>query len=448
MENKKYGLFTSVTMITGIVIGSGIFFKADDILSYTGGNVLLGVFVFAIAAIAIIFGCLSMSMLAMRTDEPGGLVSYANQFVGRKTASAFGWFQMLLYYPTLIAVVAWIVGMYISTLMGWKGGNLLYTVIGIFAITILFILHMISSKIAAGIQNASMLIKLIPLLLISIVGLFLGNPRAMLEQDITNVRELATSTGWFAAFGPIAFSFDGWIVSTSICHEIKNSKRNLPIALIMSPLLILLCYILYFVGLTGLVGVNKVLALGNDSAYVAADMLFGAFGAKLLLIFVIISVLGTLNGLLIGFMQIPYSLAIRNMLPMSSRLSKTSEKFSGLSLGSVGVTYVLSLFWILVHFLSQRAGMPGDVSEIAVSFSYIVYIVLYVAVIRLAKKGEIKNKFMGYVVPIIAMIGSLIILSGSIGHSYFFYYMIICIIIIGLGYKNGKRTMDLRSSSM
>ena len=82
MDKKRYGLFTAVTMIIGVVIGSGIFFKADNVLSYTKGNVLLGIIIFIVAAIAIVFGCLTISQLATRTDKPGGLIAYTEEFVG------------------------------------------------------------------------------------------------------------------------------------------------------------------------------------------------------------------------------------------------------------------------------------------------------------------------------------------------------------------------------
>ena len=63
MENKKehYGLMTAVTMIIGIVIGSGIFFKSDDVLKYTGGSKTLGVIVLCIGAFSIIFGSLTLT---------------------------------------------------------------------------------------------------------------------------------------------------------------------------------------------------------------------------------------------------------------------------------------------------------------------------------------------------------------------------------------------------
>ena len=42
MKKNEYGLFTAITMIVGIVIGSGIFFKSDNILIATGGSIALG----------------------------------------------------------------------------------------------------------------------------------------------------------------------------------------------------------------------------------------------------------------------------------------------------------------------------------------------------------------------------------------------------------------------
>ncbi len=75
MNQQKYSLFTTIAMIVGIVIGSGIFFKSDNVLIYTNGNILLGILVFVIAAFSIIFGSLSVSELASRTDEAGGIIT-------------------------------------------------------------------------------------------------------------------------------------------------------------------------------------------------------------------------------------------------------------------------------------------------------------------------------------------------------------------------------------
>ena len=96
------------------------------------------------------------------------------------------------------------------------------------------------------------------------------------------------------------------------------------------------------------------------------------------------------------------------------------------------------MVWLAINHITQSVGMRGDVSEIAICVSYLNYIVLYIAVMRLAKKGEIKSKFMGYVVPVFAILGSLVILSGSITHPLFVYYILISVLVIGFGFYYGK----------
>lgn len=107
MEKKEhYGLGTAISMIMGIVIGSGIFFKVDDILIKTGGNIALGILVFILGAFCVVFGSISLSQLASRTQKKGGLISYFEEFVSIESANAIGWFQVYVYLPTLSAVVS------------------------------------------------------------------------------------------------------------------------------------------------------------------------------------------------------------------------------------------------------------------------------------------------------------------------------------------------------
>lgn len=439
MKQYKYGFFTAVAMITGIVIGSGIFFKSDNILEYTNGNVVLGVLVFIVAAFAIIFGSLTISQLARRTDKAGGVITYFDEFIGTDFSRAFGWFQLFLYMPTLSAVIPWVVGIYLCQLFGIDGNNLTFTLLGLIVIVVLYSINILSSRLGGYFQNAATIIKLIPLIIIAVFGLIFGHPVQTFSSDLSNIKSSFVSTGWYAAFAPIAFSFDGWVVSTSICHEIKNSKRNLPLALIISPLLILAFYIIYFVGITSFLGVDNVISLGDTSAYLAANKIFGDFGGKLLLIFIIISVLGTANGLILGYIRIPYSLAIRNMIPGSYFFAKESKKFNGIPVNSAFFSFAITLVWLLIHFITQEYQIPGDVSEISIAFSYLLYIVLYVAVLRMLRKEKNEGIIMRYIVPIFAILGSLIIFCGSISNPMFAASCLICAMILVLGFFYNRR---------
>ena len=175
MQKKEYGLFTAIALIVGTVIGSGIFFKSDNILVYTNGSVSKGVFVFIIAAIGIIFGSLSISVLASRTNNPGGLITYADEFVNKKTACAFGWFQTFIYYPAIIAVIGWVAAIYICMFLGIEDNNTNILLISSLAIIIIYIINVFSSSIGGYFQNAATIIKLIPLVIIAITGILVGD---------------------------------------------------------------------------------------------------------------------------------------------------------------------------------------------------------------------------------------------------------------------------------
>lgn len=435
-NNKKYSLLTAIAMIVGIVIGSGIFFKADDVLTYTSGNVILGVIVFTIAATAIIFGCLSISQLAKRSENPGGIISYMEENWSKASAGAVGWFHAFVYYPSLVTIVAWVSGIYIIQLFGLQSTLELQMLIGLISALILFIFNTMSAKIGGYLQVSSTIIKLIPLIGIAIAGVVFGDPGTILSESSAQLgANPLLLTGAIAAIAPIAFSFDGWIISTSISNEIKNSKRNLPIALTLSPLFILAAYVLYFVGVSALLGPQKIIELGDNYLYEAANMLLGPVGAKIVLTFVVVSVLGTLNGLILGTIRLPYSLALRNMFPMSDKLRNINPK-SNISKNSAIVALIIAMAWYIVHYFTMKFNLlPGsDVSEIAIITNYLCFIALYVAVIKLTKKGLIKSKFFGYICPVLAIIGSLIIFSGAFLNPIMFAYIAFSAIVMIIAY--------------
>lgn len=432
MQKKEYGLFTAIALIVGTVIGSGIFFKSDNILVYTNGSVSKGVFVFIIAAIGIIFGSLSISVLASRTNNPGGLITYADEFVNKKTACAFGWFQTFIYYPAIIAVIGWVAAIYICMFLGIEDNNTNILLISSLAIIIIYIINVFCTNLGGYFQNAATIIKLIPLVIIAITGILVGDASKVVFET-ASVK--TSSISWLAAIAPIAFSYDGWVVSTSVAHEIKNSEKNLPIALIFGSIFILIAYIIYFVGICNIVSPENIVAQGDAHVNIVAREIFGIYGAKIIVGFVVISVLGTLNGFTLGFIRLPYSLGIRGMFPNSKKYTIIDDKFK-MPINSAKISFLLTIVWIIINYIVQSKGlMPNsDVSEIPIVASYILYILLYISVIKLYIKEKSKNNgislLMGVIVPIIAILGSLIVIIGGLANPINFVYIGICFIVI------------------
>ncbi|PXV93836.1 amino acid/polyamine/organocation transporter (APC superfamily) [Lachnotalea glycerini] len=445
MENTKehYGLFTATTMIIGIVIGSGIFFKSDDVLLYTGGNVLLGVLVFCIGALSIIFGSLTITELSIRSKKDGGVIGYYEEFISTEAANAFGWFQTLVYYPTINAVISWVAAIYLLSLFHVDETLEAQIIIGFIIFTFIYAINTFSYKMGGHIQNMSTIIKLIPLLLIASVGFFWKGSIPIIPSDVTVITKTTVGFKWLTALAPIAYSFDGWIIATSITNEVKNPKRNMSLALIIGPIVVLSVYLLYFLGLNQMLGAEFIMSTGNAGINMVGTLLFGKNGSSILMIFIIIAIVGVINGVSLGNIRLPQTLASKNMIPHSDKISKLHPKYE-VSIPSVWISYVVTLIWMLIHYITQKTGIlhGGDVSEIAIVFSYCCYTILYIKVIRMKKQKIIDSFFKGIICPILALAGSSIILCGGIISNPFYVicFIILCSLICSLGYSYSKFT--------
>lgn len=436
-EKEHYGLGTAISMIVGITIGSGIFFKVDDILIETGGQVWLGALVFLIGALCVIFGSITLSQLASRAKNNKGVISYYEEFISSKAATAFGWFQLFVYFPTITAVVSWVSGIYTLSLLGITGSLELQTLIGFLCMSFFFILNYLSYKNGGRFQNVTTIAKMVPLIGVAILGLFWTQPLPELATGIEVIEQSSVGWSWLAALAPIAFSFDGWIVSTNITQEVKNHKRNMPLALTIGPLLVLVLYLAFYFGMIAIVGTEYILSAGDQAISQVGNSIFGQLGESILLVFVLLAILGVVNGITLGYVRLPQILASKKMIPQSDQIAQiNSEK--GLSPYSALLAYVITLSWLGIHYVTQKWDLlrGGDVSEIAIVFSYLAYAFLYVKVIQLHKSGVIENKFLGLIAPILGMLGSLIILLGGLFSNPLYgpVFLLFSSLISGAGY--------------
>lgn len=454
-QKRKFGLLTTISMIVGIVIGSGIFFKTDNILSNVGGSVFLGVLAWILGGFGIIFGGLTIAVLAKRDEHVGGLITYCEMTWGKTLGYLAGWFQIMFYYPALVAVISWVSAMYISELFGWTQAGALFGlplawaqswgfpfsptqwVITLLILVIFFTFNSFATKGAGKFQSFAMLTKVGALIILAFLGLAFGNPTTVVHFADTRM----LGAGFFAALVPVAFAFDGWQVAPSIAHEIKNPKRNLPLALTFAPLLIMVIYIAYFVGINAVLGPDKVLELGDGAVSVFAQKFFGAVGYRVVLTAVVISILGTVNGLILGYIRLPYALGLRKEIFKSERFASVSEKYDIPMFSSI-FTFLISLVWLALHFASTTGVIVFNwsmfqnmsVDEMSIILIYIFMILIYVGVIKdfLAKKVE--SWVYGLLFPIFAIIGAATAVYGGFQNKLVAVYLSVSIlgIIAGL----------------
>lgn len=436
-KRQTYGLMTAVSMIVGVVIGSGIYFKADDILLFSGGNLWLALLSLVVASSGIVFGALSLSELAQRTTASGGIANYMEKFVHPALGAALGFFQAFVYLPSLAAVVCWVAAIYTGQVFGIELSLEVQIILAFAYLTGLVFMNIFSRQLAGFFQTLSTWIKVIPLIIVAGAGLFWSKgqqPTLPSGYELIPVRDVGW--GWLAALVPLAFAYDGWMVVASIAPELKNSAKNLPRALFIGPSIILGLYMLYIYGLTAVLGESYVMSVGNGAVQEFLSLLVSDEVVTVFLMIIVLSVLGVANGILLGCMRLPQALAERGWLK-SQQLATIHPTYQ-LSVASSFLVYGLTVFWLMLHYvLTETNALPGsDISEVAVVFNSTSFIILYVTILKLYKQGVISNRLTGLVAPLLAILGTVMLLVGSLLTNFWLMsaFMLVCLLSCGIGY--------------
>ena len=199
---KRYGLPTAICMVVGTVIGSGVFFKAQNVLQATNGNLPIGILAWIITGVLMIICSLQFAVMATKYEKVNGVVDYAEATCGKSYAYYLAWFMVNIYYPAMTSVLAWVSARYFGVLFGWSlvGAEVL-ALSGFFLIGS-YTLNAFSPKLAGKFQVSATVIKLIPIFLMAIVGTIVGLVNGTLGENFTAV--LSDAVGGSAAGGLFA----------------------------------------------------------------------------------------------------------------------------------------------------------------------------------------------------------------------------------------------------
>ena len=454
MSNKlerKYGLFTAICMVVGIVIGSGVFFKAQTILTKTGGDMPLGILAWVIGGAIMLVCLLTFSFMGQKYERVNGLVDYAEATVGKRYGYIMGWFSATVYFPGMTSVLAWVSARYTLEFLTSAFPNFPMTIpaaqggcaigpetmaLTLFYLCAIYAINTLSPKVAGKFQTSTTVIKMIPLALMAVVGLIVGLSSGMLQQNfVTTAQVEAAASGnpLFASVCATAFAYEGWIIATSINAEIKDSKKNLPKALTIGGIVIVATYLFYYIGVAGGATNQELIDKG---ATIAFTNIFGGFLGNVLNLFIVISCLGTTNGLMLGCSRCMYSLAARGEGPnpkFFSHLDPVSNMPTNSSIFALMVTGA----WFLYFYASNLACIwtgpfVFDSSELPIITIYLMYLPMLIQWMRKEKEQNVVKRF---VLPILAFCGSVfMVVACVIGHGIAcFWYLVVFAIIIAIG---------------
>jgi APA family basic amino acid/polyamine antiporter len=401
---EKYGLWTAIAMVVGIVIGSGVFFKAEMILNATGGDLPIGILAWLVGGLIMIIVANAFAVMASKYEFVNGVVDYAEVVVGKKYGYFIGWYMSIIYYPAITSVLAWLSARYTCVLLGLSiTGPECMMLSAVYLIGV-YAMNMLSPIIAGKFQVSTTIIKLVPLVGMAVIGTITGLINGVTAENFTTaVSQDVVENPFFAALVSTAFAYEGWIIATSINSELKDAKRNMPRALTIGSLIIVCVYMLYYIGLSGVVPNEVLMESGEQGALIAFKSVFGAIGS-FLFVFVIISCLGTLNGLMMGTTRGLYALSVRGKGPKPQVMSQV-DKATNMPTNSGVLGVFLCAVWLFFFYGANlvEGGLFGafafDSSELPIIALYIFYIPIFVMFIKKEKDFHV---FKRVILPLLA----------------------------------------------
>lgn len=443
---KRYTLPVAIAMVVGTVIGSGIFFKAEAVLKGTGGNLGIGILAFIIMGIVMIISACTFGIVAQSHEGVDGLVGFAKASCGKTYSYYVGWFMAVVYYPSLVGVLCWLPARYFGVLIGWEdptSGPVM--TLAIFFMVVTYLMNALAPKLAGKFQISTTIIKLIPLLLMAVVGTIVGLSNGQINYNFANVVDpsVAPLAGLFGGVVSLSFAFEGWICATSIGSELKDSKRNLPKALLIGTVIVAVVYVVYYIGLSGAIDSATLMANAQSGAKSAFMNVFGQVGGIAIFAFVSISCWGTCNGLMMAVTRGMYDLAAdgeNEKLAMFRNIDPTTNMPTNSTVFGI---FVSGLWLVYFYGANLTAGWFGpfcfDSSELPIITLYALYIPIYFS---LMKRKDL-SAFRGKVMPILATLCSLFMVYATIRayHIKVLFYLIIFVVILLIGafFKGGRK---------
>jgi basic amino acid/polyamine antiporter, APA family len=289
----RLGLWDAISIILGIIIGAGIYETPPGIFQTASGPALaLGLW--AVAGMLVLVGALCYAELATTYPRSGGDYVYLTRAYGPLIGFLFGWAQLAVIQTGSIGLMAYIFADYAARL--WPEGlpTIAYAALAVVGMSALNLLGVVLGKAA---QNVLTLAKVLGLGGILVAGFAYPAP-----DQIAAARAGGTPS-WGAlasALVFVSFTYGGWNDAAFVAAEVRNRRRNLPLALIVGTVLVTVLYLL--VNAAYLNGLGYARAAGAKE--IAADTLkllpgtLGAYGEQLMCVLVMVSALGAVNGLI------------------------------------------------------------------------------------------------------------------------------------------------------
>lgn len=291
MASRQLNSLDATLLVMGGIVGSGIFINPYVVARQVHTPFLILGAWLAGGAVALA-GALVYAELAARRPEVGGQYAYLRDAFHPAVAFVYGWTLLLVTQTGGMAAVAVTFARYFLEI---THSAISEVWISAGALALLTIVNCFGVRAGSNVQSALMILKIGAIAALVAVGLFVAKPAAttttgLLDRPMS--LDLITAIG--AAMTPVLFAYGGWQTTSFMAGEMKDSRRDLPRALIIGVLGVVVLYVSVTYADLRTLGAEGLAATTTPASAVMRAAL-GESGARFIAIGIAISTLGFLS---------------------------------------------------------------------------------------------------------------------------------------------------------
>jgi APA family basic amino acid/polyamine antiporter len=398
------------------MIGSGVFKKIVP-MSQTLNSETYILLAWIIAGIITMFGAFTYAGLATLTTQTGGVYEYLRLIYGNFISFLFGWTIFTIVGSGAIAALSFVFAQSVNTLVPLPNplaafenisiGESIYPfadsgikLLAVFTIIILTWVNYRGINKAGILNNIVTTAKILGMLLLIISGLlFTGHPvvaSTTIKTGANHPEGAALFSGLFGAMLSALWAYDGWANITFITGEIRNPKRNIPLAIIGGVGIAMTLYVLLNYAYMKVLPVSQLALLGSNKIAAAevAGIIMGKTGSVTIALLIMVCTFGALNGCIISYPRVYFRMAQENVF-----FKKAAKIHPAFSTPHVALFY--SAIWSIILVCS---GTFDQITNLVIFASYAFFALATWGLVKMKRNGRITTKVIGYpVIPFIIL---------------------------------------------
>ena len=383
---RQLGLFDSSMMVIGIVIGSGIF-MTTGLMAEAIPSASLILLAWVLGGLQMLAGALTYAELGAAMPKAGGQYVFLREAYGQLPGFLFGWIAFVAYISGTNAAIAVAVAEHVGSFYPSLSTQNIIIGVGSFSISggqifalalimILSIINYLGIVFGKWVQNIFTVLKIGSILLFALAGLFISTGNHIdMSLNPTNMNIGSILTGMGIALVAVNWTVGGWEYITFAAGEIKNPKKNLPRALIIGTIVILVLYFLVNIAYLKVLPMDSLMGEIKVGEMTARSLYGTGIGGVFALV-IIVSMFGALNGNILVGSRVYYAMARDHLF--FSKAAEVHPKFH-----TPGNAIIIQSFWAAVLTLT---GTFEELITLVVFVNFMLWIASASTVFVLRKK--------------------------------------------------------------